>query len=97
MTRSVKKGPYVDPTLLKAAEKAKASSDRKTIKTWKRASMVIPELVGLTIAVHDGRKFAPIFITENMVGHALGEFASTRTFRLHSGQRKKGAAPAPGK
>lgn len=98
MTRSVKKGPYVDPVLLKAAEKAKMSGDRKTIKTWKRSSVVIPDLVGLTIAVHDGRKFASIFITENMVGHALGEFAPTRTFRLHSGQRKKGAeAAAPSK
>jgi len=93
MARSIRKGPYVDPTLLKKVEKAKESGDRGAIKTWKRSSMVIPELVGLTIAVHDGRKFVSVFITENMVGHALGEFAPTRTFRLHSGQRKAGAAP----
>jgi len=93
MARSIRKGPYVDPTLLKQVEKSKLSGDRKAIKTWKRASMITPDLVGLTIAVHDGRKFVSVFITENMVGHALGEFAATRTFRLHSGQRKPGAAP----
>jgi small subunit ribosomal protein S19 len=94
MARSIRKGPYVDPTLLKQVEKAKESGKRGAIKTWKRASMVTPELVGLTIAVHDGRKFVSVFITENMVGHALGEFAPTRTFRLHSGQRKAGAPAA---
>lgn len=93
MTRSIRKGPYVDPKLLKQIEKVKESGQRKAIKTWKRASMITPDLVGLTIAVHDGRKFVSIFITENMVGHCLGEFAPTRTFRLHSGQRKTGAAP----
>jgi len=92
MTRSIKKGPYVDPTLLKQVEKTKKTGDKKVIKTWKRASMVIPDFVGLTIAVHDGRKFISVFITENMVGHSLGEFAPTRTFRLHSGQRKAGGS-----
>lgn len=88
MPRSVKKGPYVAPSLLKKIQAAKESGKRETIKTWKRASVIVPEFVGLTIAVHDGRKFIPVFITENMVGHALGEFAPTRTFRMHSGQRK---------
>ena len=93
MTRSIRKGPYVDPTLIKQVEKAKASKDKKPIKTWKRGSVITPELVGLTIGVHDGRKFVSVYITENMVGHALGEFAQTRTFRLHSGQRKAGMSP----
>lgn len=88
MSRSVKKGPYVAPCLLKKVQNVKESGKRETIKTWKRASVVIPDFVGQTIAVHDGRKFVPVFITENMVGHALGEFAPTRTFRMHSGQRK---------
>lgn len=92
MARSLSKGPYVAPSLLKRVEKDKTSGKREAIKTWKRASVVIPEFVGKTIAVHDGRKFVSVFITENMVGHALGEFAPTRTFRLHSGQRKAGAA-----
>lgn len=95
MARSVSKGPYVAPSLLKKVEKARTSGKREAIKTWKRASVVTPELVGLTIAVHDGRKFVSVFVTENMVGHALGEFAPTRTFRMHSGQRKAGAAAAP--
>ncbi len=88
MARSVSKGPYVSPCLLAKIEKAKEGNKREVIKTYKRSSMIIPDFVGLTIAVHDGRKFIPVFITENMVGHALGEFAATRTFRLHSGQRK---------
>jgi small subunit ribosomal protein S19 len=92
MARSIKKGPYVAPSLLEKVEKSKASGKKEAIKTWKRSSVVTPELLGLTIAVHDGRKFIPIFLTENMVGHALGEFAPTRTFRLHSGQRKTAAA-----
>ena len=93
MTRSIRKGPYIAPSLLKKVKRVKDSGKREVIKTWKRASLITPELVGLTIAVHDGRKFVSVFITENMVGHALGEFAATRTFRLHSGQRKaqKGA------
>lgn len=95
MARSTKKGPFVEASLMKKIEKAKSGSKRETVKTWSRASMVIPDFVGLTIAVHDGRKFIPVYVTENMVGHKLGEFAPTRTFRMHSGQRKEGAeAPA---
>ena len=99
MARSIRKGPYVAPCLLEKITKAKTSGKREAIKTWKRASMIVPEMVGLTIAVHDGRKFISLFVTENMVGHALGEFAPTRTFRVHSGQRKaeKAAAAAPKK
>ena len=88
MARSAKKGPYVDPTLVKKIERMRSSGKKEAVKTWSRGSMVVPEFVGLTIAVHDGRKFQPIYITENMVGHYLGEFAPTRTFRMHSGQRK---------
>ncbi|MBY0354047.1 30S ribosomal protein S19 [Candidatus Babeliales bacterium] len=88
MTRSICKGPYVDSTLVEKVEKAKTSGKREAIKTWKRASMITPDFVGLTFAVHDGRKFISVYVTENMVGHALGEFAPTRTFRMHSGQRK---------
>ncbi len=90
MARSVKKGPFVALSLMKKINKAKNSSKREVIKTWSRSSVVIPNLVGHTVAIHDGRKFVSVFITENMVGHALGEFAPTRTFRLHSGQRKTG-------
>lgn len=90
MARSAKKGPYVQPSLLAKIQKAKESGKREAIKTWSRRSMVIPEFVGLTIAVHNGKKFIPVFITENMVGHYLGEFAATRTFKLHSGQRQAG-------
>jgi len=98
MARSIKKGPFVAPSLLKKIEKVKASGKREVIKTWKRASIVIPDLVGYTIAVHDGRKFISVYVTENMVGHALGEFAPTRTFRIHSGQKKTDeAAGAPAK
>ncbi len=91
MARSTKKGPFVAESLLKKIQKVKSSGKRDVIKTWSRASMIIPDFVGLTIAVHNGRKFVPVFITENMVGHYLGEFSPTRTFRLHSGQRKAGA------
>lgn len=97
MARSAKKGPFVDEHLLKKIDRLKSSGKREVIKTWSRRSMVIPDAVGMTIAVHDGRKFVSVFVTENMVGHLLGEFAPTRTFRLHSGQRKAGAAPAAGK
>jgi len=93
MARSAKKGPFVDESLLKKVQRAKEDGKREVIKTWSRRSMVIPEFVGQTIAVHNGKKFVSVFITENMVGHRLGEFAPTRTFRLHSGQRKAGAAP----
>lgn len=90
MARSAKKGPFVDDSLLKKVSRVKTSGKREVIKTWSRRSMVIPDFVGATIAVHDGRKFISVFITENMVGHYLGEFAPTRTFRMHSGQRKAG-------
>jgi len=88
VSRSVKKGPFIDVHLLKKVEEAQASKNRKPIKTWSRRSMVIPEMVGLTIAIHNGKTHVPVFITENMVGHKLGEFALTRTFREHSGVRK---------
>jgi small subunit ribosomal protein S19 len=88
MARSIKKGPFVAPSLEKKIRNARESGKRESIKTWSRSSVVTPDMVGFTIAVHDGRKFVSVFISENMVGHALGEFAPTRTFRLHSGQRK---------
>jgi small subunit ribosomal protein S19 len=88
MTRSIKKGPYIAPDLVKKLEQQKESGKRGAIKTWSRNSLITPDFVGVTIAVHDGRKFVEVFVTENMVGHALGEFAPTRTFRPHSGQRK---------
>lgn len=91
MARSAKKGPFVDLSLMKKVERIKQSSKKEVIKTWSRRSMVLPEFVGLTFAVHDGRKFVSVFVTENMVGHYLGEFSPTRTFRMHSGQRKAGA------
>lgn len=88
MARSIKKGPYIAASLVKKAERAQSSNDKKVIKTWSRRSTVVPELLGLTLAVHNGRKFLPVFISENMVGHKLGEFVSTRTFIAHSGDRK---------
>ena len=88
MPRSVKKGPFVDFHLLKKVEVAHNTKSKKPIKTWSRRSMIIPDMVGLTIAVHNGKDHIPIFITENMVGHKLGEFAQTRIFRAHSGERK---------
>ncbi len=88
MPRSVKKGPFVDEKLLKKAMAAKESGKRVVIKTWSRRSMIIPEFVGLTFAVHNGKKFIPVFITENMVGHKLGEFSPTRTFRGHPDKSK---------
>ncbi len=86
MSRSVKKGPYVDLKLLKKVERLRQTGQRAVIRTWSRRSTIVPEMVGLTIAVHDGRRHVPIYITENMVGHKLGEFAPTRTFRGHSGR-----------
>jgi small subunit ribosomal protein S19 len=83
MARSLRKGPFVDEHLLKKVEKANSGSDKRVIRTWSRRSTVIPEMVGLTIAVHDGRKHVPVFVNESMVGHKLGEFAPTRTFRGH--------------
>ncbi len=87
MARSLKKGPFVDEHLLKKVEKANSGGDKRVIRTWSRRSTVIPEMVGLTIAVHDGRKHVPVFINESMVGHKLGEFAPTRTFRGHQADR----------
>ena len=95
MARSVKKGPFIDAHLQKKVEAASAAKDKRPIKTWSRRSMVVPEMVGLTIAVHNGRQHIPVLITENMVGHKLGEFALTRTFKGHSAD-KKVAAPAGG-
>jgi small subunit ribosomal protein S19 len=89
MARSLKKGPYVSKKLLNKAHKAKEKGSRTPIKTWARASMVLPDFVGLTFAVHDGRKHIPVFITESMVGHRLGEFVPTRTFRQHGGIKAK--------
>ncbi len=89
MARSIKKGPFVYYKLLRKVEKAKESNKKTVIKTWSRASMIIPDMVGETIAVHNGKTFVPVFITENMVGHKLGEFAPTRSFKGHSGNRKK--------
>lgn len=83
MARSSKKGPYCDAKLLKKIEMVKRSGEKTVIKTWSRASVILPQMIGLTIGVHDGRRHVPIFITENMVGHKLGEFAPTRTFRGH--------------
>ncbi|KXK39012.1 MAG: 30S ribosomal protein S19 [Saprospiraceae bacterium] len=88
MARSIKKGPYVYHKLLEKVEKANESSKKAVIKTWSRASMIIPDMIGNTIAVHNGRTFIPVFITENMVGHKLGEFAPTRTFKGHAGNKK---------
>ena len=88
MPRSVKKGPFIDLHLVKKVEEAVASNNKRPIKTWSRRSMISPTMVGLTIAVHNGRQHVPILITENMVGHKLGEFAVTRTFKGHSGDRK---------
>jgi len=89
MGRSLKKGPFVSQKLLAKIDAQLESGDRKPIKTWSRASMIAPEFVGHTFAVHNGNKFIPVYVTENMVGHKLGEFAPTRTFRGHAGNRKK--------
>lgn len=86
MARSIKKGPFVDDYLLKKATRAK--EDKKPVKTWSRRSTIIPDFVGLTFAVHNGKKFVPVYVTENMVGHKLGEFSPTRTYQGHAGDRK---------
>ena len=91
MPRSVSKGPFVDEHLLKKVREAEASRSRKIVQTWSRRSTILPEFVGHTIAVHNGRKFIPVFISENMVGHKLGEFSQTRTFYGHAGDRKSKA------
>lgn len=88
MPRSVRKGPFVDAHLAAKVDKARAENSKKPIKTWSRRSTVTPDFVGLTIAVHNGRQHVPLLVTENMVGHKLGEFAATRTFKVHSGDRK---------
>ena len=89
MPRSIKKGPFIDDHLMKKVNAAQEIKSRKVIKTWSRRSTISPDFIGLTLAVHNGRKFIPVFVTENMVGHKLGEFAPTRTYRGHSGDRKK--------
>jgi len=91
MSRSLSKGPFVNAKLLKKTNKAKETGDRKAIKTWARASMILPEFVGITFAVHNGKKHVPVFVTESMVGHRLGEFVPTRTFRQHGGIKAKKA------
>ncbi len=88
MPRSVKKGPFVDHHLMKKVEQAQESQSKKPIKTWSRRSMIVPDMIGLTIAVHNGRQHVPVLISENMVGHKLGEFAPTRTFRGHAADKK---------
>lgn len=88
MARSLKKGPYIDPSLLKKIAKAKEGAGDKVIKTWSRRSTITPEFVGLTIAVHNGKKFIPVFVTEEMVGYKLGEFSPTRTFYSHAGDKR---------
>jgi len=88
MARSVKKGPFVDQHLIKKIETARTSNDRRPIKTWSRRSTVLPQFVGLTIAVHNGKQHVPVYVNENMVGHKLGEFALTRTFKGHAADKK---------
>ena len=89
MPRSLKKGPFVEEKLLKKVRDMTASGDKKPIKTWSRRSTIIPDFIGFTFAVHNGRKFIPVYVTDNMVGHKLGEFSPTRTFKGHSGSEKK--------
>jgi small subunit ribosomal protein S19 len=89
LSRSVKKGPYVHPSVLKKIDAMNEANEKKVIKTWSRSSMILPTFVGHTIAVHDGRKHVPVYVTEDMVGHKLGEFAPTRTFKGHSGEERK--------
>ena len=95
MPRSLKKGPFVDDHLLKKVDAQNEKGTKNVIRTWSRRSTIIPEMVGLTFAVHNGRKFVPVFVNENMVGHKLGEFSPTRTFHGHSGDRKAAAGAAP--
>jgi len=90
MARSVKKGPFVDDHLIRKVEAAQAIKDKKPIKTWSRRSTILPEFIGLTIAVHNGKQHVPVFVNENMVGHKLGEFALTRTFKGHAADKKSG-------
>ena len=90
MSRSVKKGPYIEARLLKRVEEMNNTGEKKVLKTWSRSSTIFPDFVGHTIAVHDGRKHVPVYVTEEMVGHKLGEFAPTRTFRGHAGEKSTG-------
>ena len=94
MARSIKKGPFCDDYLVKKVQVARQTSSRQVIKTWSRRSTVLPDFVGLTFAVHNGKKFVPVYVTENMVGHKLGEFSSTRTFHGHTPSDKKAASEA---
>ena len=89
MSRSIKKGPYVEESLMKKIEALNEANDKKVVKTWSRSSTIFPDFVGHTIAVHDGRKHVPVYVTEDMVGHKLGEFAPTRTFKGHGGEERK--------
>ena len=95
MSRSLKKGPFIDTPLLEKIEAMNRVNEKKVVKTWSRRSTVVPEMVGHTLAVHNGKKFVPVYLTENMVGHKLGEFAPTRTFKGHTTKTEKAAAPAP--
>ena len=95
MARSLKKGPFVDDHLMKKVEAMNAAGDRKVIKTWSRRSTITPEMIGHTLAVYNGKKFVPVYVTENMVGHKLGEFSPTRTFRGHTTKSEKAAAAVP--
>jgi small subunit ribosomal protein S19 len=92
MGRSLKKGPFIDDHLAKKVKEAKAAGDRRVIKTWSRRSTIVPDMVGLTIAVYNGRKFIPVYVTENMVGHKLGEFSPTRTFKAHGQHTERSTA-----
>ena len=96
MARSIKKGPFVDTHLLKKVQTMNTGRDKRVIKTWSRRSTITPDMIGHTLAVHNGRKFIPVFVSENMVGHKLGEFSPTRTFHGHSGDRKAEVKPAAG-
>ena len=91
MSRSVKKGPFIQPVLLKRVQEMNAAGDKKVIKTWSRSSTIFPDFIGHTVAVHDGRKHVPVYVTEDMVGHKLGEFVMTRTYRGHGKDEKKGS------
>ncbi len=93
MARSLKKGPFIDDSLQNKIDMLNRQNDKKIVKTWSRRSTISPDFVGHTLAVHNGKKFIPVFVTENMVGHKLGEFSPTRTFRAHSGKTKKAAPP----
>ena len=95
MSRSLKKGPFVDTPLLEKIEARNRGAEKRVVKTWSRRSTVVPEMVGHTLAVHNGRKFVPVYVTENMVGHKLGEFSPTRTFKGHTTKSEKAAATAP--